>query len=264
MGRRRWAGIAAVCAVAVGIVVALALPPGPDSPGMSLVDAASRTEGESMRMRFSMGATSSEGTFSASGEGVVTADNTRGELEMKMEMEGEPETIRMLIRNIDDDFWYRMPQVDQLLPPGKRWIHEVDTVTPAQSLTPSEFAAFLAKADDVEEVGETRVRDQQTTHYRGMVDVEELGDEIGGETKERLERAIEQANPEPGQKVGFPVEAWISDDGLPVRMSFKCGNATESFDMTIDVLEYGVPVEVEPPPASKTIEQSEFDELTAA
>jgi hypothetical protein len=264
MGRRRWAGIAAVCAVAAGIVVALALLPGSDSPGVSMADAASRIEGESMRMRFAMGVVSSDGTFSASGEGVVSADNTRGELDMKLEMEGEPEPIEMRMRNIDDDFWYRMPQVDHMLPQGKRWIHEVDNVTPAQSLTPSEFAAFLAEADEVEKVGETEVRGQQTTHYRGMLDIEKLGDEIGGETKERLERAIEQADPEPGQKIGFPVEAWISEDGMPVRMSFKCGNAQESFDMTIDVLEYGVPVEVEPPPASKTIEQSEFEQLTAA
>ena len=47
-------------------------------------------------------------------------------------------------------------------------------------------------------------------------------------------------------------------------MSFKCGNEKESLDMTIDVLEYGVPVEVEPPPSGKVIEQSEFDELTTA
>lgn len=263
MGRRRWAGIAVVCAVAVATVFGLTLLPGGDS-GVSMADAASRIEGESMRMRFAMGAVSSDGTFSANGEGVVSADNTRGEMDMELEMEGEPETIRMTIRNIDDDFWYRMPQVDHALPPGKRWIHEVDTVTPAQSLTPSEFAAFLAKADDVEEVGETEVRGQKTTHFRGMVDLEKLADEIGGETKERMERAIEQANPGGGQKVGFPVEAWISEDGLPVRMSFKCGNEKESLDMTIDVLEYGVPIEVEPPPPGKVIEQSEFDELSAA
>ena len=74
----------------------------------------------------------------------------------------------------------------------------------------------------------------------------------------------EQADPAPGQKVGLPIEAWISEEGLPVRMCFKCGNAKESFDMTMDVLEYGVPVEVEPPPGPKVIEQSEFDRLTAA
>jgi hypothetical protein len=253
-----------VCAVAAGIVVALALLPGGDSPGVSLADAAGRIEGESMRMRFAMGIVSSDGSFSANGEGVVSADNSRGELEMTMEMEGEPEPLRMRMRNIGDEFWYRMPQLDQQLPPGKRWIHEVDRMTPAQSLTPSEFAAFIANADDVQKIAETEVRGRQTTHYRGMLDLEKLGDEIGGETKERLERAIEQADPEPGQKIGFPVEAWISEDGMPVRMSFKCGSGSESLDMTIDVLEYGVPVEVEPPPSEKTIEQSEFDDLTAA
>jgi hypothetical protein len=253
-----------VLAVAAGIVVALAILPGGGSPGVSLADAAGRIEGESMRMRFAMGATASDGTFSASGEGVVAADNSRGVMDMEMEIEGEPQPIRMEIRNINDEFWYRMPQVAGVMPKGKQWVHEVDSVTPAQTLTPSEWATFLAEADSVEKVGEARVRDQQTTHYRGMVDLEQLGDEIGGETKERLQRAIEQANPEPGQKVGLPVEAWISEEGLPVRMSFKCGNEKESFDMTMDVLEYGVPVEVEPPPPGKVIEQSEFEQLSAA
>jgi hypothetical protein len=33
----------------------------------------------------------------------------------------------------------------------------------------------------------------------------------------------------------------------------------ESVDTTIDMLEYGVPVEVDPPPPGKVIEQAEFD-----
>jgi hypothetical protein len=185
---------------------------------------------------------------------------------MTFQMEGEPQAVRMAMLNVDDEFWirYRTPEAARAMPKGKPWVHMVDRTVAPTSLTPSEFATFLAEADEVEAVGEARVMGRTTTHSRGIIDVEKLGDEIGGETKERLERAIEQANLPGDKKLGLPVEAWISEDGLPVRLRMWCGQGKDSFDMTTDILEYGVPVEVEPPPPSKVIEEAEFDQLMAS
>jgi hypothetical protein len=59
------------------------------------------------------------------------------------------------------------------------------------------------------------------------------------------------------------IDAYISEDGLPVRLRMWGGETDDnSFDMTTDIVEYGVPVEVEEPPSSQVIEEDEFDRLT--
>lgn len=227
----------------------------------ALADAAGRMEGENMRVEFVMGMTDSSGTYSIAGEGLVAADNASGEMNMTVEFDNEE--IDMVLRNIGDRFWFRSAQFRRIMPAGKRWVYSVDRSTPASTLTPSEWARFLAEADHVDEVSDDeRIRGQLTTHYSGVVDVEELADEIGGESKERIEAAIEQADPEPGQKVGLPVEAWISRDGLPLRMRVYVNGSPNSFDARTDILEYGVPVEVKAPPETTVIEEAEFDRLT--
>ena len=80
-----------------------------------------------------------------------------------------------------------------------------------------------------------------------------MAEEVGGETKERVDRILQ------GQHALFFIEAWIGRDGLPARIRVECG---KQFSMTGDILEYGVPVDVDPPRASATIEEAEFDRLT--
>jgi hypothetical protein len=256
-GSGKWIAVGAAAIAALAIAL-LALQGG--SPN-ALAEAAGRMQHENMRVEFTMGMTDASGTYSFSGEGVVAADNSSSEMRMKVGF--EKQTVNMVLRNIDDRFWFRSPQFRQVLPRGKRWVQSVDRTTPATTLTPSEWARYLADADHVEEVSDSeRVHDQLTTHYSGTVDVEDLADEVGGESQERLEAAIEQVGREPGQKVGLPVEAWISRDGLPVRMRMYANGSPNSFDVRTDILEYGVPVDVEPPPQSTVIEESEFNRLT--
>jgi hypothetical protein len=251
--------IAAAVVAVVGLAVTFFVLRGDSSS--ALADAAGQMEGENMRAKLVMGMTDSSGTYSITGEGVIAADNSTGEMDMAVDVENEK--LDMVIRNIGDQYWFRSPQFRPIMPPGKQWVHSVDRTTPASTLTPSEFASFLAEADDVDEVSDSeRVQGQVTTHYSGVVDVEDLADEIGGESQERFEAAVEQMDPKPGQKVGLPVEAWISDDGMPLRMRVYADGSPNSFDAKIDILEYGVEVDVEPPPEATVIEEAEFNRLT--
>jgi hypothetical protein len=261
--RGTWIAIAAVV-VGLALVGGLALVRGGDETGVALADAAERIEGESMLMRFTMGMSDKSGDYSVRGEGPWTADSSRGIAEMTITFGDEP-PIDMTLRNVGRDYWFRSKQLNGILPPGKRWVHSYDRAGPATTLTPSQFASFLADADDVEEIGAARVLDQAATHYRGVLDLEELADEIGGETGKQLEAALEREDIPEGSKPGMPIEAWLAeDDGLPVRMRIWSGDAKASMDMTIDILEYGVSVEVEPPPENTVIEESEFDRLTGS
>lgn len=249
--------------VAAIVVAALLLFGGSeDSPGVSLADAAERIEGQSMRQRIDMAYGDSTGRYEISGEGVVAADSSRMSFDVKVSMEGEPGKQRMLMRNIGDEYWFRLPSLDGVLPKGKRWVHAVDNTTPTTLLTPEEFVEFLTEADEVEETGEQRVLGQNTTKYQGLIDLEELADEIGGDAQERLQRALEQENFPDNRRPGIGIDAYISEDGLPVRLVMWGGESdNDSLYMQTDLLEYGVPVEVEPPPAAQTIEESEFDRL---
>jgi hypothetical protein len=258
---RRGAWIAVGAAAAAVLLVALALVRGGDSAGVALADAAERIEGESMRMTFIMGASEAGEEYSARGEGSWTADSSRGSAEMTITVANE-RPVRMTMLNIGRDYWFRAKEFASILPAGKRWVHSFDRAGPTTTLTPSQFTAFLADADEVEEVGEARVLDQPTTHYQGVLDLEDLADEIGGDTQEALEAAIEKENAPEGAKVVLPIEAWISEDGLPVRLRISAHGTKSSIDLTADILEYGVPVEVEPPPPSTVIEEAEFNRLT--
>jgi len=262
MARGKWAAAAGV--VVVVILAAVLLLPSEDSPGVSLAEAAARIEGQSMHQRVTMRFGDSTGQYEIKGEGVAAADESRGELEMTVAMKGEPGKQRAVVRVIGDEYWGRFPGLQHLMPEGKRWVHAVDNTTPASNLTPSEFVEFLTEADEVSEAGEKTIDGKVTTKYTGIIDLEELADEIGGDTKERLERALEQENFPDDKRPGLNIDAYVSNgDGLPVRLVLWGGESdNDSFYMETDILEYGVPVEVEPPPAAQTIEEAEFNRLT--
>jgi hypothetical protein len=57
----------------------------------------------------------------------------------------------------------------------------------------------------------------------------------------------------------IPIEAWIGEDGRPARIAVNL----QSESITADILEFGVPVDVEAPPASETISEAEFNRITA-
>lgn len=259
--RRAWIAITAVLGVA--LVGGFILVRGGDSAGVALANAADRIEGESIRMRFVMGMSDSSGEYSVRGEGPWTADGSRGSAEMTVSFEDEP-PIKMTLLNVGRHYWYRAKEFAGLLPRGKRWVHSFDRAGPATTLTPSQFASLLGDADAVEEVGEARVLDQAATHYRGILDLEDVTEVLGADAKEQLQEALERENFPDDKKPGLPLEAWIAeDDGLPLRIRLWTDAEKASMDVTTDFLEYGVPVEVEPPPASTVIEESEFDRLTS-
>jgi hypothetical protein len=215
----------AVGAVAAALVAAFVLLGDDDSPGVALADAAERIEGESMRQRILLRYGDSTGRYEITGQGVSSADGSHIEFDTDVAIKGQGK-VRTLMRSVGDDYWFRYPEFDSEMPRGKRWVHMVDKTTAPTTLTPSEFAKFLTEADEVSEIGEERVLGQQTTEYQGMIDLEELADEIGGETKERLERGLEAENFPEDKRPGLAINAYISENGFPVRLRVWAARAT--------------------------------------
>jgi hypothetical protein len=252
---RRWAIIGtATVATAAAIFAVLSLSNGGGSPlgGSPLAEAGERIEGQSMRMKLDLiFVLPKEGTVKAVGTGIMAADGSTGSMRLKYTIKDLQ--FPMDLRTIGDEWWFHSDRFSSFMPRGKRWVHSVDKTTAPETLTPSEFAQFLANADEVDKVSDVAmVNGKPTAHYVGAVDALDIAEEVGGETEERLDRILQ------GRHALVPVEAWIGRDGMPARIRVNCG---EQMTMTADILEYGVPVDVARPPAGATIEEAEFDKL---
>jgi hypothetical protein len=244
---KRW--IAGGAAVAVVVVAALVLLLG-GSGGSSLAQAAARMDGQNMRMSFVMGMHTPGQRFSFSGHGVSAADSSQQVFDGRLSTQTGAARIRFIVRR--GTIWMSSPQFTKSLPAGKTWVHLTDGQIAAQTLTPSEFADFLAGADSIKTLGDTEVRGQAVTHYSGTVDIQALARRTGGRYAEQLEEALGNEHPL------LPIEAWIGKDGLPVRLRLHAKASDGSFDITMDILEYGVPVHAQPPAPASVAEQSEL------
>jgi hypothetical protein len=227
--------------VAAGVVIAV---PGGQP---TLADAAERLAGQSIRARVHIVAGDE---YESRGTVVASARGERTHASEEVYYPDEDGVLDMRTITVGDRVWYAYEQAEDAMPQGKRWVRGADEESPP-SLTMAELATVVAEADDIERVGETTIAGRKAEHYRGTVSYGELGDHTEPAVAERLERRF-------GDAV-VAVEAWLGDDGRLVRMTTRYGRAS----MRMDVLEYGVPVDVEPPPASQTISQAEFDRLMA-
>jgi hypothetical protein len=179
--------------------------------------------------------------MSMDGEGTFSADSTRGRMKGSMEIE----TQAMEFEGIAVDGVLYMRSDTFQLPRGKQWVKTEDP--PTSTLSPSEFVRFLRESGSVENVGTEQIRGQETTHFRGPLDLERLaGEESGGELLERL-----RANPA-ADDIEMLVDVWVAPDGLPARLTLDIsmpGQASGSMQVSADILEYDVEVDAEPPPA---------------
>lgn len=171
---------------------------------------------------------------------------------------------------LDGDIAYlRFPALAGRLPEGKSWVR-IDSSDAGKDLgvgdlatdDPRELLEMLdAVSGDIEAVGTEELRGTLTTHYRAMVDVADLdrftpenGDqELGSVIDEALERA------------GFseiPFDIWLDDEGLirkiQASMSVAPPDENEELDasLSFELYDYGVDVDVTPPPADEVVDAS--------
>ena len=97
--------------------------------------------------------------------------------------------------------------------------------------SPEPLAYLRSVANDVTDHGVERVRGEKTRHYSGTIDLA-----AEGGTKGRM----------------FPVNIWIDDSNRIVRYEFYQGVGPEIFRW--EFFDYGVPVNLTPPPPEKTLE----------
>lgn len=211
--RRLLVGVPVALVVAAAAVAAyLAFAGGP------LKDAAERAEDRTARIRFEI-----EGGFpgqgaSFSGEYVTTLDSERYAAEGNVASGDENRAVRA--RKIGDRGWVRVEEGG-----GSAW-----EATDGDELgrSPADVIGTLRRAERVRQRAREQAAGRRTTHFEAKLPLSALtGADVDG---------------------SLPVDVWIDDDGLPVMIR---SNLTD-LRLELEVLEWGVPVDVAPPAADST------------
>lgn len=177
----------------------------------------------------------------------------------------------MEVRVVDGISYIKYPFFSMMFGAETPWISApaeegsdfTSSFTLAQPNDPTEFLEALEDADaEVTEVGPETVNGVDTTHYRVLFDTAAMF--AGLSAEERAELTADGPIPE-GE---FPMDLWISGDGLVVRYVMEIDGAAladsdDQFDrmvMTFDLLDLNEPVTIVPPDPS---EVTEMDSLGA-
>jgi hypothetical protein len=209
-------------------------------------------------------------------------DERQGHMSMEMDMapmfaavaeqSGEslpPEASEpMQVIVVGDDFYLHMPILESMTGPG--WFHGrmSDMAGSAGAFTGggTDPAAMLDMlrgiADDLRELGQDKVRGVPVEGYAGTISVDDALAEVPPDDRARLELQLDTVG-----GTDIDVEVWVDEDGLPRRLVLELGEALAAtglegtMRMTMDLFDYGRPVEVTPPPPEETIPMSELGDL---
>jgi hypothetical protein len=154
---------------------------------------------------------------------------------------------------VDEQSWYRFEEGIFDMPRGKTWVRDPEGSVNG-GMTMGELASFLQRADDVERKGGQTLRGQEVDYYAGRANAHEAAKAHGGKTWENWQAKYGDAD------IYVDVQAWIDKQGLPRRLAVQY----QSVQMQVDILEYGVPVDLRAPTASETISEAELDKLNPA
>ena len=173
----------------------------------------------------------------------------------------------------DGDVGYvRFPAFAEQLPEGKSWIRSDGEGVQAdfdfdqfEQFTQSDPRDLLESlrgvTSEVEVVGTETLRGVSTTHYRAVVEPDELAAKAPPAGQAETESLIDEITEQSGVSE-IPLDVWIDDSGLVRKLSlaFSAEDATtgQSGDASLafELWDYDEPVEIELPPASEVVDAS--------
>ncbi|WP_217142652.1 hypothetical protein [Streptomyces sp. AC627_RSS907] len=108
--------------------------------------------------------------------------------------------------------------------------------------SPADSMKGLKYASDVEDLGKETVNGKPTTHYRAVLDQEDMG-----KFKEALSGADSLLNSAAGSG-SITMDIWVGDKDLPVRLKQEFG----TMKVTMDFDKFGAAKKIVAPPAEQT------------
>jgi len=214
----------------------------------------------SARMAMTMSMSGGGMSMDVGGEGLV--DFVSGAATFEMSIMGQT----MEMRTDGQTLWMKMPSI--AMPEGATgsWVEVPVAAMPGVPSTGFPGASsdgyvevLRGLSGDVEDLGTEEVDGVDTHHYRFDVDVEAALEQLPADERAELEGSFDQLG-----TTTFPIDLWITEDGLPIRqvMELDLGAlAGGTMTMQLDLSDFGVAVDVEPPPAEEVISFEDHPEL---
>lgn len=269
--------------VAASVLVAL----GCGGGGVLAVDpvaaAATKTkQAGSFRMSYSATVSIPNGplkSFELSGAGAFDAETGSGTMRFNARLPADAERAlggplrgEMIFDTADGVVAYmRFPLLARELPRGKSWLKldlqklgkeqglDFQTLLQAGQGNLTQMFDLLAEGE-AEELGYDTVRGVATTRYRLEIDLSDAVAGVPAPERTRLKRMIELLGVET-----LPAEVWIDERGFfrRLRMEWVLRDPDTGQGMTMtmtqELYDFGVRVDVEPPPASKVVDAAALD-----
>jgi hypothetical protein len=253
--RARIVGVAAALLLVIGLVaVAIGKSPNVDTAASAVDRLASAPDaardGGTARMTITVTA-GDAAAMSTTGTGLV--DFRSGDSELTMTVMGNELSTKV----VDGAFYMKMPV---MLASPKPWIKidipgGVPQVGAARSA--ADYLEVLRGAGDVREVGREEINGEPATHYAVVVDVTRALDQLPESQREELARTFGTV-PDLGD---LPMDVWLSDDGLPVRTEMVSPAGPVRTTTRVDLSDFGVDVDIQPPPADQVVDVHDVNEL---
>jgi len=280
LGGRRWTAIAAGALLIVlagcgspanTVEVKKQVAPSPQKVVLASVQATTAAKSARISMTISSGGSAAEG-LAVTADGVTDFANGDSVLTMKFSSSGAGFLSGGIeVRTVDGAAYTKMPESLGGMLGGRKWLK-----MPAFGATgllpgfdqsdPSQFLAYLETVSSgVKKVGTESIGGVETTHYSATLDLAKAlnRSNVPASLKDDLGKILEKD----GSSFTLPADVWVDNDGLTRRIQLKldlgrlaCGGVSDAPTMTMsmDLYDFGVPVHVEAPPASDTIDLKDF------
>ncbi len=251
--------LGAIVVIAALLVVPGLLNRGGQNPVAAAAEATSNAPG--VRITFT-GGSQGPGAMSIRGRGVLNGETDRAAIQMSAtgSTAGGVQSFNLEEILDEGDVYLSSAELGAAFGGSARWLlmrSEVfgdllqsDASGVGMSSSPTQQLDALEDASyQVADVGQERVNDVATTHYRALIDIGKLTDELKGEVSGKLgdmiDRSMEQIS-------SATVDVWIDGDGLLRReTSSSAMGSLGSFTMTMDFSHYGIRPDIQVPSGSE-------------
>jgi hypothetical protein len=267
--RGPWAGI--VLALVIGVTACGGGGGGSDAAVSikTLQAAVSNSQAaESSRFTMDLSVDVAGAPVSITADGVMSGDGKTGEVNVSMPVVGTIEE-----RMVDGVIYMNLgsfPGAPAQLE-GKQWV-KLDPEALKQSgmlegladqsgtNSPKQGLEYLqGLSGDVQDLGQETVAGEPATHYKASIDYSKLVDKLPDATAEQRDALA---------KLGtVPADVWIDGHDRVVKMHMTIdgsafGGGAGTAEMTMQLTDFGVPVDVQAPPAEDTVDFSALGGLS--
>ena len=198
----------------------------------ALEHAADQLDNDNVRLALKASYVDNGDPTSFTGMALYNVEGTHLRMDIDTTYDKDEAPVRQTILMIGQDAYVGGGEMEYALPSGKRWLHVIEPKNSVESTRMTEVASWLRGAGNISKHEEGTIRGKHVTRYSGTL-------------------------------LDGTIQAWLDDDRVPLRLAVKTKDKSFSMDWRADVLEYGPQVVVQAPPHKETIEEEEWDRLTA-